>query len=239
MQLRLAGLLGVKRVDRHDRNLGMPTLVGRNKTACFSYIKDRLWKRLQGWKGKLLSAARKEVLVKVIAQAIPNYMMSCFLLPKHFCNELNKLIASFLWNGDEGERKLHWWSWERLCIPKCEGRLGFRNIFAFNLGMLAKQGWKLLIEPNSLISKVLKAKYYPNVSFMDAPIQLNVSYTWNSICAARKVVDLGSYWLVGRGQSIRIWEDPWIPTTSTFRPFSPKLEGCSLMTVDELVDKNT
>lgn len=80
------------------------------------------------------------MLVKAIAQAIPTYMMSCFLLPKQFCEDLNRLIASFWWDGDEGERKMHWCSWERLCVPKSEGGLGFRNIFAFNLGMLAKQG---------------------------------------------------------------------------------------------------
>lgn len=118
MQMRMAGLLGVKQVDRHDMYLGMPTLVGQNKTACFSYIRNRLWKQLLGWKGKLLSAAKKEVLVKAVAQAIPNYKMSYFLIPKHFCDDLNKLIASFWWNGDKGERKLHWCSWERLCIPK-------------------------------------------------------------------------------------------------------------------------
>lgn len=66
-----------------------------------------MWKKLQSWKGKLLSAAGKEVLVKVVALSILIYTMSYFLLPKHFCEDLNRMVASFWWNGNEGEKKLH------------------------------------------------------------------------------------------------------------------------------------
>lgn len=125
VQLKLVEILGVNHVDRHEKYLGMPTLVGRNRSLCFGYLKDRLWKRLKTWKGKMLSTAGKKVLVKAVAQAIPNYSMSCFLLPKLFCDDLNKLIASYWWSGDEGEKKLHWCSWEHLCSPKSEGDLGF------------------------------------------------------------------------------------------------------------------
>lgn len=46
-QLKLTALLGVHRVDRHEKYLGMPTIVGRNRQLCFSYLKDQAWKRLQ------------------------------------------------------------------------------------------------------------------------------------------------------------------------------------------------
>ena len=59
--------LGVKEVDRFDSYLGLPMLVGRAKYHTFSYIKDRAWKKFQGWKGKMLSRARKEVLIKAVA----------------------------------------------------------------------------------------------------------------------------------------------------------------------------
>lgn len=59
--------LGVKEVERFESYLGLPTLVGRSKYHTFSYLKDRVWKKLQGWKGKLLSRAGKEVLIKAVA----------------------------------------------------------------------------------------------------------------------------------------------------------------------------
>ena len=47
-------ILGVKEVDRFANYLGLPTLIGRAKYNTFSYLKDKVWKKLQGWKGMLL-----------------------------------------------------------------------------------------------------------------------------------------------------------------------------------------
>ncbi|KAM1052915.1 hypothetical protein ACFX2J_000486 [Malus domestica] len=46
----MASVLGVTRVTKHEHYLGLPTVVGRNRSTCFDYIKERLWKHLQGWK---------------------------------------------------------------------------------------------------------------------------------------------------------------------------------------------
>ena len=61
------GILGVKEVSRFELYLGLPTLIGRLKYHTFSFIKDRVWKKLQGWKGMMLSRDVKEVLIKAVA----------------------------------------------------------------------------------------------------------------------------------------------------------------------------
>jgi len=48
----------------------------------FQGVQDRVWKKLKGWKEKLLSRAGKEILLKAVIQAIPTYAMQCFELPK-------------------------------------------------------------------------------------------------------------------------------------------------------------
>ena len=90
-------LLGVKEVDQLKKYLSLPTLISRAKYQTFSYLKDRVWKKLQGWKGKLLSKVGKEVLIKAVAQSIPTYTMGVFLLPMRLCDELNSLCARFWW----------------------------------------------------------------------------------------------------------------------------------------------
>ena len=60
----LSAILGVTNGINTSRYLGLPSLIGRSKRATFSYIKDTIWKRIQGWRNKLLSQAGKGVLIK-------------------------------------------------------------------------------------------------------------------------------------------------------------------------------
>jgi hypothetical protein len=62
--------------------------MGKSKKQTFAYLKERVWKRIQEWKEKLLSKAVKDVLIKAIAQAIPTYAMSCFDLTKVYVMKL-------------------------------------------------------------------------------------------------------------------------------------------------------
>ena len=56
--------------------------------------------------------------------------------------------------------------------------MGFRDLVLFNQALLVKQGWRLLQQPTSLLSRVLKAKYFPNCSFMEADIPGHSSFSW-------------------------------------------------------------
>ena len=82
-------------------------MVSRNKKASFNYIKDRVWKKLQGWKEKLLSQAGREILIKIVVQAIPTYTMSCFKLLIGLCSEIESLIRRFWWGQKGEQRKVH------------------------------------------------------------------------------------------------------------------------------------
>ena len=88
---------GAQMIKQQEKYLGLPSLVGRNRKASFSAIKDKLSKKLEGWKGKLLSKASKEILIKLVAQAIPTYTMSCFKIPNSLCDRLTSMIRQFWW----------------------------------------------------------------------------------------------------------------------------------------------
>ena len=95
--MELVDFLGVSEVREYEKYLGLLAMVGRKKKESLNYIKERVWHKLQGWKEKLLSQVGKEVLLKVVVQAIPTFAMSCFKLPTGLIQDIEKLIRKFLW----------------------------------------------------------------------------------------------------------------------------------------------
>lgn len=80
----------------------------RSKYQSLCWIKDRVWKKLQGWKECLLSQAGKEVLIKAVIQAIPSYVMSIIKFPKGFYVELSSMVARFWWSNKDNRNGMHW-----------------------------------------------------------------------------------------------------------------------------------
>ena len=88
-------ILGPMQDTRHGKYLGLPSIIGRSKTEVFAEVKEKVGRKLAGWKEKLLSIGGKEILIKAMTQAIPTYTMSCFLIPKGLCEEIEGMIRNF------------------------------------------------------------------------------------------------------------------------------------------------
>jgi hypothetical protein len=85
----IMNLLEIHIMSVSDKYLGMPSDVGVSVSGAFRYLKDRVWKWVQGWMEQSLSARGKEILIKAVAQAIPNtpcpalsYHRDCFYFDK-------------------------------------------------------------------------------------------------------------------------------------------------------------
>ena len=126
--------------------------------------------------------------IKSILLALPTYVMSTFLLPLELCENLACAIAQFWWSSNPPKRGIHWAKWEKVCLHREESGIGFRLIHEFNLALLAKQLWRLVQFPDSLVARVLREIYYR----LSSPLRVNAasspSYVWTSISAARKLL---------------------------------------------------
>ena len=60
-------ILGPMQDSRHDKYLGLPSIIGRSKNQVIAEIKEKVGKKLSGWKEKMLSMGGKEILIKAVA----------------------------------------------------------------------------------------------------------------------------------------------------------------------------
>lgn len=170
----------MSQIGKDSRYLGLPTFWGRSKTEAYNFLLEKTLLKLQGWKNKRLTQAGREILIKSEAQAVPSCAMSCFALPQKFCDKLNS-IANFWWSGDPESKGVHWASWQNMTSSKLVGGMGFREFRAHNIAMLAKQGWRLIQNPSSLLGQMLKGIYFPYSSFLTAPKGRRPSWAWSSL----------------------------------------------------------
>ncbi|KAA3488752.1 reverse transcriptase [Gossypium australe] len=207
----ITGLLGIRVVSNPEKYLGLPMMVGRRKTWAFNSFIDRFRKRIEGWSLRYLSMGGKEVFIKSVLQATPIYAMQCFLFPKKLCEKLEIIMNRFWWASNKTLRRIRWSCWDMLCLPKCDGGMGFKNLFLFNKALLAKQVWRIITQPHCLLARVLKARYFPFTDVLNAKVGSYPSFTWRSICNAREVIVEGMIWRVGSREQVNIWNDPWLP----------------------------
>ncbi|XP_042942857.1 uncharacterized mitochondrial protein AtMg00310-like [Carya illinoinensis] len=216
----------VNSCSNFERYLGLPALVGRRKIAEFHNLVDRTWSPVTNWKAKFLSTAGKEVLLKVVLQAIPTYSMSIFLIPSLITRKLNQLLRKFWWGYNEESSKIQWVNWKQISHSKESGGLGFRDFRSFNLALLSKQGWRILQNPTSLAAKVLKQKYFSKTNLLEAQLGSRPSFAWRGIQAGLRILKKGLLWRVGSGSKVHIWKDSWVPSLPAFQITSPRPVDC-------------
>ncbi|XP_074378282.1 putative mitochondrial protein AtMg00310 [Apium graveolens] len=93
---------------------------------------------------------------------------------------------------------------------KYEGGLGFRCLRDFNMAMMGKQCWRLLTNPDSLVARVYKARYYADKDFMEVELGNSPSFIWRCVWEAKKVISSGSCWRIGNGKNVSILQHPWL-----------------------------
>ncbi|XP_074336082.1 putative mitochondrial protein AtMg00310 [Apium graveolens] len=206
--------LQIKEADDSSKYLGLPNILGKNKSIVFGYLKDKVKASIQNWSEKNVSKPAKEILLKMVTQALPSFAMNVFLLPMELIKDIEKCMAKFFWStSQKSKSKISWMAWERMSKHKYEGGLGFRCLRDFNVAMLGKQCWRLLTNPDSLVARVYKARYYTDKYFMDADLGSSPSFVWRSVLEAKRVISSGSCWRIGNGKEVSVLQQPWLQDT--------------------------
>lgn len=215
--------------------LGLPKHFGRRKRDLFTSIVDRIHQKAVSWITKRLSGDGKMAMLKSVLSSMPSYAMTCFQLPGFLCKKIQSALTRFWWDSKPDKKKICWVSWDKLTQHKKAGGLGFWDITCFDEALFAKLSWRIINHLNCLLARVLLDKYCTTASFMENLCPTASSHGWKSIICGRDLVAKNSVWAVGNGDSVRIWQENWLSTTSARAPIGPPtkteidLKVCTLL----------
>ena len=195
-------------------HLGHPLLIThRDKSKAYDFIYQKFKSRLTLTKANTLNHAGRLTLIQSVFASIPIYYMANILFTKKFLARITSIIRAFWWQGVQKEQQkkpIHYRSWNSICKPKKEGGLGIRKLELVNKGILINTAWRLVHDPDSIIAKIIKAKYFPYASLWTAVTYLPKSTFWASILSIRHHLEKHVTIQLVEGNSL-IWNQPWCP----------------------------
>lgn len=107
--------------------------------------------------------------------------------------------------GQNDTTKIYGWSW-------------LRDFEIFNLALLARQTWRILQAPDSLISCIVKPDYFPSCSILDAQLGSHPSRIWRAIIKGCDVLCQGLIRRICDGSGTHIWNHNWLPRDELMMP---------------------
>uniref|UniRef100_A0A2N9EDK3 Reverse transcriptase zinc-binding domain-containing protein n=1 Tax=Fagus sylvatica TaxID=28930 RepID=A0A2N9EDK3_FAGSY len=110
----------------------------------------------------------------------------------------------------------------------------------FNAALIAKLTWMVASKRLSPCIVALRNKYKVTADWLREEPLKYASKTWKAIERMKILINNGACFLVGDGESIDVWKEPWVPWLHNFTP-KPKYPSMILspLKVADLIDNNS
>lgn len=173
---------------------------------------DKMKNKMSGWEAYSLSFAGRVTLAQASLANITGYVMQTCAIPISVCEEAAKLCRNFIRGSTTDQRKCHLIYLSKMCLPKEEGGLGFRDLKVLNKAYMMKLAWCLAFEPEKLWVKIMKAKYNCGAFAMpQVEVRHSCYNVWRAIVDIWPAMESNIFWCIGNGNSVHFWKDKWIP----------------------------
>ncbi|XP_062114408.1 uncharacterized protein LOC133825493 [Humulus lupulus] len=165
--------------------LGVPLRPTKWKAEDCGIIIKKIRLRLNTWGSRHLSFAGRVQLIHSVLLGLRNYWMSIFILPQSVSKEVEKLCRGFLWGMNGNRSRIHVASWEKVCLPKPYGGLGFKEGSKWNQAILAKYIWAITEKRDLLWVKWVNNVNLKGVSIWSYDLKADTSWYWRKLCRLR------------------------------------------------------
>ncbi|XP_074305458.1 uncharacterized protein LOC141640644 [Silene latifolia] len=210
--MKVFGVSGKKEMGKY---LGLPTDFGATKKEVFALIIDKVRKRILCWNNLYLSPAGRLTLICSVLSSLSLYSLSAFKMPVSVSAKIDSLLSHFWWSGTNKWNGFHWCSKLFTSATKSSGGLGIRNVGCLNQSLLAKIGWRILQNPESLVGRTLGQKYNLSPSTVinssDGGLRkASASWGGRGILWGLTLLCSKVSWEVGFPSLLDVWRDKWI-----------------------------
>ncbi|XP_026435154.1 uncharacterized protein LOC113332871 [Papaver somniferum] len=167
--------------------------------------------RLNSSKKTNLNVAGRTFVTKHVLSSLSVYHMACFPLPKYVTSKIDSIQRTFWWSKKNPKHVAYYHSWGDIGKSKLSGGLGIRNTYVTNRVFICKLGWRLMNNPNILLTSFLKDKYFPNQNLLEIDKAADSSsWIWKGIVNGLQFIMANSVVKINNGASSHIWSSNWI-----------------------------
>ncbi|KAM6568714.1 hypothetical protein CsatB_016699 [Cannabis sativa] len=181
---RVVQISGFTRSSVPFKYLGIPICSKRISKAECNILVDKMTARIKIWSTRHISFAGRAVLINSVLLTIHTYWSQILVLPKKVVAEIERICRSFLWKGSNNMLGAGAVAWNKVCLSKAEGGIGFLNINTWNKAALMKNIWTLAAKKDNLWVKWIHSVYLKNDDCWNHKASIHSSWYW------RKLVDL-------------------------------------------------
>ncbi|XP_026400447.1 uncharacterized protein LOC113296355 [Papaver somniferum] len=211
---------------------------GKDKTKSFNFLIDNFYARLSSSKKSNLNVAGRTVVTKHVLSSLAIYHMACFPLTKTVTSKIDVIQRTFWWSKKNPKHAAYFRSWGDIGKAKSSGGLGIRNTYATNRVFICRLGWRIINNPNILLTTFLKDKYFPNQNLLEIDKAADTSsWIWKGIVKGLHFIRANSVVKINNGVSTRIWSSNWIPGFSN-PPISAHSSHSNYIFVNDLIDNH-
>ncbi|KAL5558994.1 hypothetical protein UlMin_035205 [Ulmus minor] len=110
----IMALMRFERITPNITYLGFPLFrSGHNKD--FTFLIEQWEAKLIGWKSRVLSKAKRLVLIKSVTISLSSYAMQPMCLPSSICSKLDAIVRNFWWAASGSNKPLCLKAWGYIC----------------------------------------------------------------------------------------------------------------------------